>query len=121
MKISHIDVISIPVSDQDTAKEFYTQKLGFELLSDTQVNEQIRWLHVSPAPDAQTTISLVNWFEKMPPGSSQGMILATPDIELTRAELVDRGVEVGEINQMPWGKFAPFSDPDGNGWELREE
>ena len=120
MKFSHVDVLSIPVANQDAAKTFYVEVMGFELLADQRISEQMRWLHVKPGSDARTTIALVDWFEKMPPGSCQGLILETPDIEEARAEMIRRGVAVGEIETMPWGSFASFEDIDGNGWSLRQ-
>ena len=80
----------------------------------------MRWMELRPSPDAGTSISLVTWFEEMPPGSAQGLVQRVGDIEAKRAELLERGVGVEEIYETPWGRFANFRDPDGNGWALRQ-
>lgn len=114
-----IEVISIPVSDQQAAKEFYL-KLGFEVLNETQMGNGDTWvqLHI---PGERTTISLVTWFKNITPGSSQGMVLHVDDIEKEVAALNNKGIEVEAIDNTPWGRFAGFKDPDGNGMILREE
>jgi catechol 2,3-dioxygenase-like lactoylglutathione lyase family enzyme len=116
-----LEVISVPISDQDRAIKFYRDKLGFKVIRDNPFDEDRRWVEVSPSPDAQTTISLVTWFEQMPPGSAQGLVLKVEDIEKIRAELIKRDVRVEPIFDTPWGRFANFTDPDGNGWSLRQE
>jgi hypothetical protein len=55
-----------------------------------------------------------------PPGSAQGLQLVVPDIEAARTELIDRGLDVGEVERLPWGAFIFFTDPDGNGWAVQE-
>ena len=118
-KMKSIEVISIPVSNQEVSKEFYL-KIGFELINETPMGNGSTWLQLGLA--AQTTsITLVDWFEKMPAGSLHGLVLHSEDIEKETAELKAKGVEVKDIDNTPWGKFATFFDPDGNSLILRQE
>lgn len=123
MAIKGIQVVSIPVSDQERAKTFYVETLGFEARADAtfpQDGRQQRWIEVAPK-DGTTTFTLVTWFPQMPAGSLQGVVLTSDDIEGDYAALKARGLSFdGEIQQAPWGTFATFSDPDGNGFVLQE-
>lgn len=120
MKLTNIEIISIPVTDQDRSKAFYSEILGFKLLHDAEFAEGMRWVHLTPSDEAQTSITLVHWFDAMPAGSCQGLILLTEDLEEAHAELTAKGLEMEAIQEQPWGKFAGFKDPDGNGWSLRQ-
>ena len=120
MAIKDIQVVSLPVSDQDRAKAFYVETLGFELRSDATFGPGQRWVEVAPV-GATTRITLVTWFPQMPAGSVQGLVLMTDDIQGDYTALKARGLTFGgEIEAAPWGTFATFSDPDGNGWVLQE-
>lgn len=119
MSIKRIDIISIPVSDQARSKAFYVDKLGFAVKRDNLMGPDQRWVELSTAA-GETSITLVHWFDKMPPGCAQGMVLGTDDIAKTHAELTARGLDIGPIDAQPWGTFATFSDPDGNGWVLQQ-
>lgn len=123
MAIKDIQVVSIPVSDQERAKTFYVETLGFELRSDASFGEgefQQRWVEVAPA-GATTRLTLVTWFPQMPAGSVQGLVLVTDDIQGDFAALKERGLTfASEIESAPWGTYATFSDPDGNGWVLQQ-
>lgn len=119
MGIRRIDIISIPVSDQKVAKSFYTDMLGFKIIIDSSMGPNQRWVQMG-LPGAETSVTLVNWFETMLAGSLQGMVLDTTDIDTDRKELVGKGLEISEIQDAPWGRFATFSDPDGNGWVLKQ-
>lgn len=120
MALQHIEVISIPVKDQDNAKEFYLQKLGFRLLNDSPFEAGKRWVQLAISEDSRTSITLVTWFDKMPPGCVQGLIIATDDIEASYQALKNAGVDITPVYETPWGKFANFKDPDGNGWGLHQ-
>lgn len=118
--ISHISVMSIPVSDQDRAKAFYADALGFEVLADEEFAPGRRWVQLAPA-GAQTSITLTTWFDDYPPGTVRGNILDVDDLAATKAECSQRGVEFPEEDMAtPWGRFAAFADPDGNRWSFRE-
>ncbi len=119
MTIRFVSVVSIPVSDPERAKSFYCETLGFELLTDTPMGPGRRWIHVRPE-GAQTSFTLVTWFDAMPPGSLQGVVLDTADVGAAHAELGSRGLALSAIESAPWGRYATFRDPDGNGFVLQQ-
>jgi predicted enzyme related to lactoylglutathione lyase len=118
MNLSHISLFSVPVRDQQAARDFYLDKLGFSLIRDDAFGPQ-RWIEVAP-PGAQTTITLVTGEGHMPPGTQRGIVLETRDVQTDHAALKAKGVAISEIEQAPWGTYATFSDPDGNGWVLQQ-
>lgn len=118
MNITHIAIVSVPVADQQVAKAFYTETLGFTVVRDTVEDEQ-RWVELAP-PGAATTITLVTWFPQMSPGNLQGLVLDTDNIAQAYEELKARGVEILPIESDRWGQFARFTDPDGNGLVFRQ-
>jgi catechol 2,3-dioxygenase-like lactoylglutathione lyase family enzyme len=119
MSISHVQLFSIPVSDQDRARDFYVDTLGFELVAETQMGPEMRWVQVRPV-GAATSLTLVTWFPTMAPGSSKGTVLETDSLERTIATLREKGLPIGEIETAPWGRFVTIDDPDGNGIVLQE-
>jgi catechol 2,3-dioxygenase-like lactoylglutathione lyase family enzyme len=119
MTITKVQLFSLPVSDQDRSRDFYVDVLGFELVDDTQMGPDMRWVQVAP-PDSSTSITLVTWFPTMPAGSTKGTVLETDDLDGDVAVLEGRGVRIeGDIQEMPWGRFVTFDDPDGNGIVLQ--
>ncbi|MEU0569603.1 VOC family protein [Nonomuraea sp. NPDC005983] len=124
-----IEVIPIPVSDVEKAKQFYGEQVGFVVDHDTQVSADTRIVQLTPSGSA---CSIVLGAAGTPPGSVQGVHLVVPDIEAARAELAGRGVAVSAIQHYekdggqvegkggPWNSFVFFSDLDGNGWILQE-
>jgi len=110
-----IAVVSIPVSDPSAALTFYTQTMGFDLLRDEAMGPTMRWIQLQPKTGG-SSVALVTWFEKMPPGSMQGLLLHVPDIDAEHARLAGLGVAVSAIDEQPWGRFTMMNDPDGNGW-----
>jgi len=119
MHIQYIDILSIPVKEQEAAKDFYRNVLGFQVLRDDLMGENQRWVQLG-LPGAQTSITLVNWFDAMPPGCLRGLVLGTADLAGDHTDLREQGVEISEIEAAPWGRYATFTDPDGNGWVLQE-
>jgi catechol 2,3-dioxygenase-like lactoylglutathione lyase family enzyme len=120
MTISKVQVVSVPVSDQDRAKEFYLNVLGMELLGDTKMDDTMRWVQVAP-PGSDASLTLVTWFPTMVPGSLKGLVLEVLDMEATIAEIASKGFVIeSDIDEQPWGRFVSFDDPDGNGIILRE-
>jgi catechol 2,3-dioxygenase-like lactoylglutathione lyase family enzyme len=119
MMFTRIAVISIPVKDQQAAKAFYTEVLGCKVTTDMLFGSDgvTRWIQLQ-LPGVETSLTLVNWFPQMPPGSAQGIVLATEDMARTHAELKRRGLAISDIERQPYGQEATFSDPDGNGWVL---
>jgi predicted enzyme related to lactoylglutathione lyase len=111
--------VQVPVSDVDRAKAFYTEKAGFKADHDQTVNDEIRFVQLTP-PGSNCSIALGTGLSRMPPGSIQGLQLVVSDVEAARAELVERGVEVSEVQHFPWGSFVFFSDPDGNSWAVQQ-
>ena len=117
--INRLDVVSIPVSDQDRAKAFYRDVLGFEELADQAMGPQMRWVQLAPK-GAATSVTLVNWFETMPAGSLRGLVLHTETLADDVAALRANGLEPSPVEQQPWARFVVFSDPDGNGIVLQQ-
>jgi catechol 2,3-dioxygenase-like lactoylglutathione lyase family enzyme len=119
MSISHVQLFSVPVADQDRAREFYTETLGFELVSEAPMGADMRWVQVRPV-GTTTSLTLVTWFPSMPAGSLKGTVFETDALEGDVASLREKGVRIGEIETSPWGRFVTFDDPDGNGIVLQE-
>jgi predicted enzyme related to lactoylglutathione lyase len=119
MTISQVQLFSIPVSDQDRARDFYVDALGLSLAMDTQLGPDMRWVMVKPV-GAQTALTLVTWFPTMPAGSVRGIVLETDDLETDVDRLTGLGVDIpGGVEEAPWGRFVQFTDPDGNGIVLQ--
>jgi len=114
-----IEIVSVPVTDQQASKDFYI-KIGFEIIIEADMGNGANWVQLG-LPGQKTSITLVNWFKQMPAGSMQGLVLKSEDIEKEVADLQAKGVEVKPIDPTPWGRFASFSDPDGNGLTLWQE
>ncbi|MGH2678741.1 MAG: glyoxalase superfamily protein [Actinomycetota bacterium] len=128
-----LELVLIPVSDVDRAKEFYVDKLGFNLDVDHQPSEEFRVVQMTPQGSA-CSITIGIGITKATPGSYEGIHLIVKDIEAARAELVGQGVEVTEIRHMgpegwqpgpdpehrDYNSFADFKDPDSNTWVLQE-
>jgi predicted enzyme related to lactoylglutathione lyase len=115
----HIQFVSIPVADQSRAKAFYVDVLGWTCDADEESAPGRRFVDLTPSGGG-AGIALVLGRDRTPPGSVQGLVLAVDDIDATYAELAARGVEfAGPVADTPYGRFAGFSDPDGNGWVLR--
>jgi catechol 2,3-dioxygenase-like lactoylglutathione lyase family enzyme len=114
-----IAIVTIPVKDQAAAKSFYMNVLGCRVVEEMPMMPGSNWLRME-FPGVETRIVLANWFKQMPPGCLQGIVLITDDISNTCKELKNRGVEVSEIKDQPYGKEATFYDPDGNGWVLHQ-
>jgi catechol 2,3-dioxygenase-like lactoylglutathione lyase family enzyme len=120
-----LELVPIPVSDVDSAKAFYAEKLGFNVDldvnadNDHRVSDEMRVVQLTP-PGSACSIALGTGIVDTAPGSVQGLQLVVSDIHAARAELVERGVEVSEVLLFDWGSFVFFSDPDGNGWAVQQ-
>ena len=114
-----LELIQVPVSDIDRAKAFYVDKVGFNDDHDHRVSEEIRFVQLTP-PGSACSIALTTGSHDMEPGSIEGIQLFIDDADSARAELAERGVEVSEVQDFPWGRFVFFSDPDGNGWAVQQ-
>jgi catechol 2,3-dioxygenase-like lactoylglutathione lyase family enzyme len=113
-----LELVQVPVSDVDRAKAFYVEKAGFNADHDHQVTDDLRFVQLTP-PGSACSIALGSGITDMKPGSIQGLQMVVSDIQAARAELMERGVEVSEVQEFPWGSFVFFSDPDGNGWSVQ--
>jgi catechol 2,3-dioxygenase-like lactoylglutathione lyase family enzyme len=113
-----LELVAIPVSDVDRAKAFYTDKAGFNADHDHTVRDEIRFVQLTP-PGSACSIAFGKGLVDSEPGSVKGMQMVVSDISAARDELLERGVEVSEIQEFPWGSFVFFSDPDGNGWAVQ--
>jgi catechol 2,3-dioxygenase-like lactoylglutathione lyase family enzyme len=126
-----LEVVVVPVSDVDRAKEFYGEKLGFNVDVDTQVSENMRVVQVTP-PGSACSVTFGTGLVTMEPGSLKGLQLVVSDIAAARAELAGRGVDVTKVQHVEngawvdgpggeWNSFFFFSDPDGNGWAVQQK
>jgi catechol 2,3-dioxygenase-like lactoylglutathione lyase family enzyme len=114
-----LELVGVPVSDVDRAIEFY-KKVGFHLDHDQTVNENLRFVQMTPVGSACSICFGVGLTDDMKPGSVKGLQMVVGDAQAVHDELKERGIEVSDVDPQPWGKFVYFSDPDGNGWALQE-
>jgi len=114
-----LELVAVPVSDVDRAKAFYTEQAGFNADHDHQVSDELRFVQLTP-PGSACSIAIGTGVTDSEPGSLRGLQLVVSDVHAARAELADRGVEVGEVQNFDWGSFVFFSDPDGNQWSVQE-
>jgi len=114
-----IAVVSVPVSDQLKARDFYRDVMGLNLLRDEAMGPDMRWIQLQPK-DGGSTIALVTWFEGLRPGGQQGLMLGVDDIDAEHKRLTGLGVECTPVDAQPWGRFTMMKDPDGNGWILTQ-
>lgn len=119
-----LEVVVVPVSDVDRAKDFYLGKLGFRLDADTRPTPDLRVVHMTPPGSACSVVigpALIS--ADAPAGAAARLQLVVADIGAARAELTGQGVEVSEIQQLDprdGGRFMFFADPDGNQWAVQE-
>jgi len=114
-----LGLVVIPVSDVDRAKAFYADKVGFRVDHDRQISDTLRVVQLTP-PGSACSIALGKGITDARPGSVQGLELVVADIEAAQAELVERGVEVSEVQDVRGFLFVFFSDPDGNRWAVQQ-
>jgi predicted enzyme related to lactoylglutathione lyase len=114
-----LELVAIPVSDVDRAKRFYTEQVGFNADQDHTVSDELRFVQLTP-PGSACSIAIGKGLSDAEPGSVQGVQLVVPDIEAARAQLVEGGVDVSEVQVFPWGSFVFFADPDGNRWSVQQ-
>jgi catechol 2,3-dioxygenase-like lactoylglutathione lyase family enzyme len=114
-----LELVQVPVSDVDRAKDFYTQRAGFVLDHDHEVGGGIRFVQLTP-PGSGASIAIGTGLTTMPPGSVEGLQLVVDDVEAARDELTGRGLDVGDVQDFPWGRFLFFADPDGNRWAVQQ-
>jgi catechol 2,3-dioxygenase-like lactoylglutathione lyase family enzyme len=113
-----LELVGVPVTDVDRAKEFYVEKAGFNADHDHQVSEDLRFVQLTP-PGSACSIVLGVGVTHSPPGSAECQIVVS-DAHAAREELIGRGLEVGDVQELPWGSFVFFEDPDGNRWAVQQ-
>ncbi|MGF7229638.1 MAG: glyoxalase superfamily protein [Candidatus Saccharibacteria bacterium] len=114
-----LELVPVPVSDTDRAKDFYVNKVGFNADHDHKVKPGLRFVQLTP-PGSACSIVIGDGTTEMKPGTQKSLQMVVKDVRALREELMGRGVETSEVQDMPWGRFVYFSDPDGNTWALQQ-
>ena len=114
-----IELLAVPVTDIDRAKAFYVDQVGFNADHDVRVNENLRFVQLTP-PGSACSIAIGEGITDMAPGSQKGIQIVVADAEAAHAALIAKGVAASDIDDQPWGRFVYFSDPDGNAWALQQ-
>jgi catechol 2,3-dioxygenase-like lactoylglutathione lyase family enzyme len=114
-----LELVVIPVSDVDRAKASYTEKVGFNADHDHTVSDEIRFVQITP-PGSACSIAFGKGIVEGPPGSVKGLQVVVSDVRAAHDELAARGVEVSDVEDLAWGTFVYFRDPDGNAWALQQ-
>ena len=114
-----LELVNVPVSDVDRAKAFYTEQVGFNADHDHTVSDEVRFVQLTP-PGSACSIAIGKGVIDAEPGSVKGLQIVVDDIEAAHEHLAERGVEVSDVQDFPWGRFVYFQDPDGNGWALQQ-
>ena len=114
-----LELIGVPVSDVDRAKAFYVDQAGFNLDHDHAVSDDIRFVQLTP-PGSACSIAIGKGLTQLAPGALDNLQVVVSDVHQARNELAERGVEVSDVQEFPWGSFVFFRDPDGNGWAVQQ-
>ncbi len=114
-----LELVAVPVSDVDRAKAFYAEQVGFVVDHDHRVSPELRFVQLTP-PGSSCSIAIGEGLLQAEPGSVQGLQLVVDDVARAREELLARGLDVGEVQDLPWGSFVFFADPDGNRWAIQQ-
>ena len=113
-----LELVAIPVSDVDRAKAFY-EKMGFNADQDHTVNEDLRFVQLTP-PGSACSICIGKGLTTLTPGSVDLVLMVIDNADDARQDMLSRGIEVSEVDQQPWGRFVYVTDPDGNKLSLQE-
>jgi catechol 2,3-dioxygenase-like lactoylglutathione lyase family enzyme len=113
-----LELVAVPVSDVDRAKAFY-ERVGFDADHDYTVSDELRFVQLTP-PGSACSIAIGKGITDAQPGSVAGLQLVVADAAAARAELLEAGTEVSEVQSLPWGEFVFFADPDGNRWSVQQ-
>jgi catechol 2,3-dioxygenase-like lactoylglutathione lyase family enzyme len=114
-----LELVMVPVTDVDRAKEFYVERVGFVLDHDHTVSDELRFVQLTP-PGSACSIAIGKGLTGIVPGGLDNLQMVVADADVVRAELVGRGIEASEVDEQPWGRFVHFKDPDGNRWSLQQ-
>ena len=113
-----LELVAVPVTDVDRAKEFYEQ-VGFVADIDSTVSDEIRFVQLTP-PGSACSIAIGKGLTTMAPGSLDNLQAVVADADAAHADLTERGIDVSAVDDQPWGRFVYFADPDGNRWSLQQ-
>ncbi|MBF6469853.1 VOC family protein [Nocardia beijingensis] len=113
-----IELVAIPVTDVDRAKDFYT-KIGFNADHDHRVDENLRFVQLTP-PGSGCSICLGEGLTDAAPGSVRGMQMVVASAEDAYQQLIAAGVDATPVQDLGWGLFTFFADPDGNKWAVQQ-
>jgi catechol 2,3-dioxygenase-like lactoylglutathione lyase family enzyme len=113
-----LELIAVPVSDIDRAKDFYV-RIGFNADHDHTVSDEVRFVQLTPPGSACSIVLDLN-FSEMAPGSVKGLQCVVKDAAAAREFLLSVGVTASPIDEQQWGTFVHFADPDGNQWTLQQ-
>ena len=113
-----LELVGVPVTDVDAAKDFYV-KAGFNADQDHTVSDEVRFVQLTP-PGSACSIAIGLGLTEMSPGSLDNLQMVVADADEARRDLLERGIEVSEVDDQPWGRFVYFADPDGNRWALQQ-
>ncbi len=113
-----LELAPVPVTDVDRARDFYV-RVGFTCDHDRRVSDDVRFVQLTP-PGSACSIYLGEGLTDMAPGSQHGLQMVVADAAAIRADLVQRGIAVSEVDHQSWGEFVYFADPDGNQWALQQ-
>ncbi len=113
-----LELVMVPVTDIDRAKEFYV-RAGFVADHDQTVSDEIRFVQLTP-PGSACSIAIGRGLTAMEPGSLDNLQMVVADADATHADLTGRGIEVSDVQDLAWGRFVSFADPDGNRWSLQQ-
>ena len=114
-----LELVAVPVTDVDRAKRFYTDQVGFNADYDHKISDDLRFVQLTP-PGSACSIALGMGVTDAEPGSVAGLQMVVSDIDAARAQLLDGGVGVSDVQDFPWGRFVFFADPDGNRWAVQQ-
>ena len=113
-----LELVAVPVSDVDRAKEFY-ERAGFVVDHDHTVSDEVRFVQLTP-PGSACSIAVGKGLTTMAPGSLDNLQAVVADADAAHAALTERGIEASPVDDQPWGRFVYFADPDGNRWSLQQ-
>ena len=126
-----LEVVIVPVSDLDRARQFYHEQVGFVVDHDTRISDDVRLIQLTPPGSGCSIVIGKGMGNDMPPGSLKGLQLVVSDVDAARAQLAATGVEVSPVSHFEgaglvegrggdWNSFIFFADPDGNEWAVQE-
>ena len=114
-----LEVVFLPVTDVDRAKQFYVDQVGFHADHDQSPSDDVRFVQLTP-PGSACSIAFGRGLTDREPGTIGPLMLVVADADAAHDDLQARGVPVGDVDEQPWGRFVYFADPDGNTWNVQQ-